>query len=57
VELAAALYVQGLAEGKQGGAALRQAASLLDGASAEVRAIHDVQKWREWVRQAEASST
>ena len=51
-ELACALYVQGLTEGKHGRASFENAAALLDALPAELRAIHDVQLWRERVLEA-----
>jgi hypothetical protein len=52
VELAAALYAQALADGKQRAKLLQQAAVLLDGASPTLRPLHDVRLWRERVRDA-----
>ena len=34
-------------------ALLREAAALMDGLAPEMRALHDVQRWREWIRQAQ----
>jgi hypothetical protein len=52
-ELAGALYAEALSEPKKSGALLREAAGLLEGLVAELRATHDVRQWRERIRQAQ----
>jgi hypothetical protein len=53
VELAAALYAQGLADPPHGAAQLKEAATLLDGLIPSIRGVHDVQLWRDRVREAQ----
>ena len=52
-ELAAALYAQALAEPPHRAALLREAAVLMDGLVPEVRATHDVKRWRAWILEAQ----
>ena len=49
VELASALYAQALTDRAQSPALLREAAALLDAVPAEMRNIHDVRTWREFI--------
>jgi hypothetical protein len=56
IELASALYAQGLADPKARAALLREAAGLLDGAAATLRNIHDIRQWRERVARARAAA-
>ncbi len=53
LELAAALYAQALTDGKKRAALLREAAALVDGLPAALRALHDVRHWRERIGAAE----
>jgi hypothetical protein len=52
-ELAAALYVQALAEPATRSASLQEAAKLIDGLPTEVRTSHDVQQWRARILEAQ----
>jgi hypothetical protein len=52
-ELAAALYAQALADPTHRAALLHEAAVLIDGLVPEVRATHDVKRWRAWVLEAQ----
>jgi hypothetical protein len=52
-ELGCALYAQALAEPGQRAELLREAAALMNGLAPEIRALHDVQRWREWIHQAQ----
>jgi hypothetical protein len=45
-ELAAALYVQALTDQSKRAALLHEAAGLIDDLPPEIRAVHDVQRWR-----------
>lgn len=49
VELASALYAQSLTDRAQAPALRREATALLDGVPAEMRNIHDVRIWREFI--------
>jgi hypothetical protein len=51
VELAAALYAQSLADSGKKAALLTEAAALLDGLPPEMRAAHDVVRWRARIRE------
>ena len=53
VELAGAIYAQALADKKRSAALLSEAARLLDGTAATVRATRDVRLWRKWIREAQ----
>jgi hypothetical protein len=52
-ELAAALYAQALTDPGRRTSLLKEAATLLDAAPPPLRALHDVQAWRERIRTAE----
>jgi tetratricopeptide (TPR) repeat protein len=56
VELASALYAQALTDRAQAPALLREAAALLDAVPAEMRNIHDIRIWREFIA-AERATT
>ncbi len=56
VELASALYAQALTDRAQSPALLREASALLDSVPAEMRNIHDVKVWREFIA-AERAAT
>ena len=53
LELAAALYAEALTDGKRRAALLREAAALVDGLPATLKALHDVRQWRERIGAAE----
>ncbi|MFZ1099839.1 MAG: hypothetical protein WAN26_10620, partial [Steroidobacteraceae bacterium] len=55
-ELAASLYAQALADPAHRAALLRESAGLIDGLTPQVRAVHDVQLWRGWIREAQGNS-
>jgi len=52
-ELASALYVQALADSKQRVALLQESAALFNGLAPEVKALHDVRRWHDWVIKAQ----
>jgi hypothetical protein len=52
-ELAAALYVQALADSKQRAALLQESAALFNGLVPEIKALHDVRRWHEWAVKAQ----
>jgi hypothetical protein len=52
-ELAAALYAQALADPTHRAALLHEAAVLIDGLVPEVRATHEVKRWRTWISEAQ----
>jgi hypothetical protein len=52
-ELAAALYAQALTDPGRRTSLLKEAGTLLDAAPPALRALHDVQAWRERIRTAE----
>jgi hypothetical protein len=52
-ELGCALYAQALAEPGQRAALLREAAALMNGLTPEIGALHDTQRWRKWIQQAQ----
>jgi hypothetical protein len=52
-ELGCALYAQALAEPGQRAALLREAAALMNGLAPEIGALHDAQRWRKWIQQAQ----
>jgi len=54
-ELAAALYVDALADSGKRAALLHEALTLIDGLAPEIRATHDVRKWRERILEAQRS--
>ena len=56
-ELAAALYAQALADPTHRAALLREAAVLIDGLVPEVRATHEVKRWRTWILEAQRQAT
>jgi hypothetical protein len=51
VEVAGALYAQALTDKSRSSALLSEAARLLDSTAPSVRSLHEVQVWRERVRQ------
>jgi hypothetical protein len=58
-ELAVAIYVNALTDPKRRATLLREAATLIDGMPAELRALHSMQRWRQRIRAAasDAGST
>jgi hypothetical protein len=52
VGLASALYVQALVDTNHRAALLKEAASLLDSVTAQLKATHTVREWRDRVREA-----
>lgn len=56
-ELAAALFAQALADPTHRAALLHESRALIDGLVPEVRATHDVQRWRGWILQAQTAGT
>jgi tetratricopeptide (TPR) repeat protein len=56
-ELAAALYAQALCDPGKRVALLHEATALIDGLAPEVRATHDVQRWRARILEAQRSGT
>ena len=52
-ELAAALYAQALTDPTHRAALLHEAAVLMDGLVPEVRATHEVKRWRTWISEAQ----
>ena len=56
VELASALYAQALTDRAQAPALLREASALLDSVPAEMRNIHDVRIWREFIAAERATA-
>ncbi len=55
-ELAAALYAQALTDPANRTALLQEAARLIDGLAAEIRATHDVRQWRARILEAQRRS-
>ena len=53
VELAAALYAQALTDPHKSAALLHEAAALIEGLAPELRSVHDVRQWREYIQQAQ----
>jgi hypothetical protein len=51
VELAAALYAQALADPTKSASLLHEAGTLIEGVAPELRTVHDVRQWREYIRQ------
>ncbi len=56
-ELALSLHAQALTDAAKRGALLREAASLLDAAPAQIRALHDTRQWRQRIESALQAST
>ena len=55
IELASALYAQGLVDAQSRAAHLREAATLLDAAPVALRNVHDVRHWRERIAAAQGA--
>ncbi len=53
MELAAALYAQALADPPKSAALLHEAGGLIEGVVPELRPVHDVRQWREYIQQAQ----
>jgi hypothetical protein len=51
-ELAAALYAQSLSDPQKSAALLHEANALMEGLAPELRPVHDVRQWREYIQQA-----
>ena len=53
LELASALYAQALTDPKQRAALLKEASALVDALAPVLRPLHEVQQWRERIREAQ----